>query len=243
MPILEIPTRFVEKAKYVATIFTNVEREYDALLQMMTLGFDWVWRRRMLSRIYCHRATRILDLACGTGLVTFALSRSISSEGLVVGLDPSMHMLRPALRKKRATRTRCSLEFIRAVGEFMPFRDEIFEYETIGLALRNFGDKSAMFGEARRTLTNSGWLLSVDFVVPDKSLVRKLYMFHVFNVLPALGRLVSVSWHRTLVYLAKSIQLSASSAQTCRLLSRHGFRRTFSEKITLGVVALVGGQK
>ena len=125
----------------------------------------------------------------------------------------------------------------------MPFRDGIFEYETIGLALRNFADKSAMFGEVHRTLTHSGWFLSVDFVVPTKSLVQKLYMFHIFNVLPALGRLVSRSWHRTLVYLANSIQLSASPAETRELLSRRGFQRTFSEKITLGVVALVGGQR
>jgi demethylmenaquinone methyltransferase/2-methoxy-6-polyprenyl-1,4-benzoquinol methylase len=240
---LEIPTKFVEKARYVATIFTDVEREYDTLLGMMTLGLDWAWRRRMLSKIHYQRATSILDLACGTGLVTFALSRSMGSRGLVVGLDPSTSMLRTALRKRRATKTRCSLEFVRAAGEFMPFRDETFEYETIGLALRNFADKSAMFGEAHRTLTNSGWLLSVDFVFPDKSFVRKLYMFHIFNVLPTLGRLVSSSWHRTLAYLAKSIKLSASPAETCSLLSRRRFRRTFSEKITLGVVALVGGQK
>jgi demethylmenaquinone methyltransferase/2-methoxy-6-polyprenyl-1,4-benzoquinol methylase len=240
---LEISTKFVEKAKFVATIFTDVEREYDALLRMMTLGLDWAWRRRLLSRIDYQRSIRILDLASGTGLVTFALCRSMGTQGLVIGLDPSTSMLRIALRKKRATRTRCSLEFIRAAGEFMPFRDEIFEYETIGLALRNFADKSAMFREARRTLTNSGWLLSADFVLPDKSLVRRLYTFHVFNVLPTLGGLISGSWHRTLVYLAKSIQVSASPTETCGLLSRGGFRRAFFEKITLGVVALVGGQK
>jgi demethylmenaquinone methyltransferase/2-methoxy-6-polyprenyl-1,4-benzoquinol methylase len=240
---LEIPTGFVEKARLVKTIFTNVEREYDALLHTMTLGFDWTWRARMLSRIHGHRAICILDLACGTGLVTFALSRSMRSGGLVIGLDPNTSMLRAALRKKRSTRTRCSIELVRAAGEFMPFRDRIFEYETIGLALRNFSDKSAMFGEAHRTLTNSGWLLSVDFVLPDKWLIRKLYMFHIFNILPSLGRLVSGSWHRTLVYLANSIQLSASRAETCRMLSRHGFRRIFSEKMTLGVVALVGGQR
>jgi demethylmenaquinone methyltransferase/2-methoxy-6-polyprenyl-1,4-benzoquinol methylase len=240
---LEIPTGFVEKARLVRTIFTNVEREYDALLHTMTLGFDWTWRARMLSRICPDRAVCILDLACGTGLVTFALSRSIGSGALVIGLDPSTSMLRTALRKKHLTRTRCSIEFVRAAGEFMPFRDGIFEYETIGLALRNFSDKSAMFGEAHRTLTNLGWLLSVDFVLPDKSLIRKLYMFHVFNILPTLGRLVSGSWHRTLVYLAKSIQLSASPTDTCEMLSTHGFQRTFSEKMTLGVVALVGGQR
>jgi len=240
---LEIPTKFVEKARFVRGIFTDVEKEYNALLHLMTLGLDWTWRRRMSSRIYYPRSRRILDLACGTGLVTFALSRSMRSQGLVIGLDPSTSMLRTAIKKKRATRTHCSLEFVRAVGEFMPFRDRTFEYETVGLALRNFGDKSSVFSEAHRTLTNSGWLLSVDFVLPDKSLIRKLYMFHVFTVLQTLGRLVSGNWRRTLAYLAKSIQLSAPPLETCRMLSRHGFRRTFSEKITLGVVALVGGQK
>ena len=47
MTQMEIPTRFVDKARFVRAIFTDVEREYDILLHMMTLSFDWVWRRRM----------------------------------------------------------------------------------------------------------------------------------------------------------------------------------------------------
>jgi len=240
---LEIPTTFVEKAKLVRVIFTDVEKEYDTLLHLLTLGLDWTWRRRMTSRIHYGQGTLILDLACGTGLVTFALCQSMEPRGLVIGLDPSRSMLRAATARKRLTRTCCSLEFIRATGEFMPFRDGIFEYETVGLALRNFGDKSAMFYEVHRTLTNSGWFLSVDFVVPDRALIRKWYMFHLFNVLPTLGRLVSVNWHRTLAYLARSIQISIPPAEICSMLSRHGFKRTFSERITLGAVSLVAGQK
>jgi demethylmenaquinone methyltransferase/2-methoxy-6-polyprenyl-1,4-benzoquinol methylase len=224
-------------------IFTDVEREYDALLRLMTLGLDWTWRRRMLSRINYPGATRVLDLACGTGLVTFALSRLLGPRSLVIGLDPSSSMLRSVIRKKHARRTRCQIEFIRATGELMPFPDGIFQYETVGLALRNFGDKSAVFSEAHRTLTDSGWFLSVDFVVPGNSVIKRLYMFHIFNVLPALGRLVSGNWHRTLVYLARSIQLSTPPAELSEMLSNLGFRQTFSERITLGVVTLLGGQR
>jgi demethylmenaquinone methyltransferase/2-methoxy-6-polyprenyl-1,4-benzoquinol methylase len=240
---LKIPTKFVEKARFVRVIFTDVEKEYDALLHLMTFGLDWTWRRRMISRINFHRATRILDLACGTGLVTFALSRYVNSRALVVGLDPSCSMLQSAIKKKHATTTSCDIELIRATGEFMPLRNGLFEYETIGLALRNLGDKSAVFSEAHRTLADSGWFLSVDFVIPTSSLIQRLYMFYIFNVLPSLGRLVSSSWHRTLTYLARSIQLSAPPAETCKVLSRNGFQRTLSEKITLGVVALIGGRR
>lgn len=240
---MEIPTRFVDKAKFVKVIFTDVEKEYDMLLHLLTLGLDWTWRRRLTSKINYRRGVRILDLACGTGLVTFQLCKSIRAGGLVVGLDPSKSMLRPAISKKRQARHQLSLEFIRATGEFLPFRSGIFDYETVGLALRNFGDKTATFSEVHRTLSNSGWFLSVDFVVPDNPLIRRLYMFHIFNILPNLGRLVSSNWHRTLTYLAKSIQLSSSPSVTRNLLSKHGFSHSFSEEITLGVVALVGGQK
>lgn len=241
--ILEIPTEFAAKAKFVKVIFTDVDKEYDALLRLFTLGQDWAWRRRMLSKIRFGRARRVLDLACGTGLVTFAFSRLMKPQGLVVGLDPSESMLRTAIKNKHESKAGCAIEFVRAVGEFMPFRSEVFQYETIGLALRNFADKSAMFREAHRTLTKRGLFLSVDFVVPDIFLVRKLYMFHIFNILPNLGHLVSTNWHRTLKYLAKSIQMSASPTETCRLLCQQGFRRTYSEKITLGIVAIVGGEK
>jgi demethylmenaquinone methyltransferase/2-methoxy-6-polyprenyl-1,4-benzoquinol methylase len=238
---VQIPEGFVDKARFVKVIFTDVQKEYDALLHILTLGLDWTWRRRMISRVVCNRPLRVLDLACGTGLVTFALCRRIGSRGLVVGLDPSASMLQPATGRKRSSGG--APEFVRAVGEFMPFRDEVFDYETVGLALRNFGDKAAMFGEAQRTLTSSGCFLSVDFVVPDKPLIRKLYMFHVFNILPAVGRIVSENWQRTLAYLAKSIQISVPPPEICKMLREQGFRRASFHKITLGVVALVEGRK
>jgi demethylmenaquinone methyltransferase/2-methoxy-6-polyprenyl-1,4-benzoquinol methylase len=238
---MEIPTGFGDKAKFVRVIFTDVQREYDLLLHLLTFGMDWAWRRRLFSRITYHKSLRVLDLACGTGLITFPLQRMVGVDGLVVGLDPSISMLQPAVKRKHSGKV--PVEFVRAVGEYMPFRDNVFDYETVGLALRNFGDKVAMFTEARRTLTDSGSFLSIDFVLPDKALVRKLYLSYVLLVFPVLGRLVSDSWHRTFVYLGKSIELSSLPAEICEMLSSSGFRRTFHQRMTLGVVALVGGEK
>lgn len=240
---MEIPTNFVDKARLVRIIFTDVEREYDALLHLMTLGFDRIWRRRLLARIHSVQTRRILDLASGTGLMTFDLARSIKGESLVIGLDPSQSMMKAAIRKKRKLRLGCGLEFVRATGEFLPFRSQTFGYVTVGLALRNFGNKAAVFSESRRVLAPSGWFLSVDFVLPAAALVRRLYLFHIFHVLPALGRLVSSNWHRTLTYLARSIELSTSALGIQRLLSDQGFRQTFHESMTLGVVALIGAEK
>src|SRR5208337_3233430 len=243
MTQIQIPTRFVDKAKFVRVIFTDVEREYDVLLHLMTLSFDWVWRRRMYAKMDFSGEVMVLDLACGTGLVTFELSRAIRDGGLIVGLDLSPAMLSIANRKKHMFQGECKVDFVRAVGEYLPFRDATFGYVTIGLALRNFADKPAMFRDSLRVLIHPGWFLSVDFVRPEGLFVWRLYNFHIFHVLPAIGGLVSGYWKRTLIYLANTILKSSTAKETSEALLDVGFQRTLSEKMTLGVVALVCGQK
>jgi len=243
MPLMEIPTKFVEKAKFVQTIFTDVETEYDRLLHLMTFTFDSVWRSRMLSKIDFRKKIMVLDLACGTGLVTFELGRRAGTGSMVVGLDLSPAMLSVARRKNTTNQSDCSIEFVRAVGESMPFREGFFSYVTVGLALRNFANKQAVFKESMRVLARSGWFFSVDFVHPNNKIVWFVYRFHIFHVLPAFGRIVSTYWNRTLVYLANSILISTRTPEICKLLEEVGFRSTLVEKMSLGIVALIGARK
>jgi demethylmenaquinone methyltransferase/2-methoxy-6-polyprenyl-1,4-benzoquinol methylase len=240
---MEIPTKFVEKVKFVQTIFTDVETEYDRLLHMMTFTFDSVWRSRMLSKIDFRHEIMVLDLACGTGLVTFELGRRAKPGSLVVGLDLSPAMLSVAIRKRTKNLSNCSVEFVRAVGESLPFRQDCFSYVTVGLALRNFANKLAVFKESLGVLMGSGWFFSVDFVHPDNKTVWMTYKFHIFHVLPAVGRIVSTYWNRTLIYLATTILISMRAPEICTLLKKAGYRNTLVEKMSLGIVALIGARK
>ena len=240
---MKIPTKFVEKAKFVQAIFTDVETEYDSLLHLMTLTFDSAWRSRMLSQIDFQHETMVLDLACGTGLVTFELGRRARAGSLIVGLDLSPAMLSVARRKNTTTQSNCSIEFVRAVGESLPFREGFFNYITVGLALRNFANKLTVFKESLRVLTRSGWFFSVDFIHPDNNVVWMVYRIHIFHVLPAFGRIVSTYWNRTLIYLANTILISTRLPEICKLLEEAGFRDTLVEKMSLGIVALVGARK
>jgi demethylmenaquinone methyltransferase/2-methoxy-6-polyprenyl-1,4-benzoquinol methylase len=242
MSQMKIPSGFVEKAKFVGVIFTGVEREYDALLRIMTVGFDWVWRKRMLSRIPLFAAANALDQACGTGLVTFELSRKAGARSLIVGLDLSLAMLAVASRNRRKLQL-TNTAFVRAAAELLPFREACFRYVTIGLALRNFGDRMSVFRESLRILRTHGWFFSVDFVRPEQRIIWRIYRFHIFHVLPVVARLVSSHWNQTMIYLANTIVLSSAPTQISDQLVQAGFRHSFTERITLGVVALVGAQK
>ncbi len=240
---MEIPTKFVEKAKFVQTIFTDVETLYDDTVPIEIFTFDSVWRSRMLSKLDFSKTTKVLDLACGTGLVTFELGRRARTGSMIVGLDLSPAMLTVARRKNTKNLSHCSIEFVRAVGEFLPFREGFFNYVTVGLALRNFANKLAVFKESLRVLMRSGWFFSVDFVHPDNNIVWFIYRFHIFHVLPAFGRIVSTYWNRTLIYLANTILISTRVPEICKLLNEIGFQSILVEKMSWGIVALIGGRK
>ena len=240
---MDIPSKFTDKAKFVLGIFTDVETEYDSLLHLMTLTLDSVWRKRMISKINFSTEVKVLDLACGTGLVTFQVADSTPAPHIVVGLDLSTAMLRIARKNKLRRRSSCPIEFVRAIGEFLPFRPEVFDYITIGLALRNFADKLAVFKESRRILRASGCFLSIDFVHPEGARIWSVYRFHIFRVLPAIGSVVSSYWKRTLVYLANSIAIAVPAEEICGRLGEVGFRSTFLETMSFGIVALIGARK
>jgi ubiquinone/menaquinone biosynthesis C-methylase UbiE len=61
----------------------------------ITLGEQYV------SDISPPSGARCLDLACGTGLVTFPLARAAGSDGLVVGVDVTPAMLEIARKRER----------------------------------------------------------------------------------------------------------------------------------------------
>lgn len=94
------------------------------------------------------RVGRALDVGCGTGRSTVALSE-IAAE--VVGLDSSREML--ALVK-----TRERIHYTEARAERMPFADAAFGLVNVACAFHWFTRREFLL-EARRVLRPGGWLV------------------------------------------------------------------------------------
>jgi SAM-dependent methyltransferase len=91
---------------------------------------------------------RALDVACGTGQSTRALT---AIAGSVVGIDASPAMIQraPALP---------DVAYSLARAEALPFGDTAFELVTVGLAVHWF-DQTSFLGEVARVLRPGGWLV------------------------------------------------------------------------------------
>jgi ubiquinone/menaquinone biosynthesis C-methylase UbiE len=88
-----------------------------------------------------------LDVACGTGHATDAISR-ISKK--TVGCDLSESMLREA-------RSHFPLEFVKANAESLPFADSTFDFVSISMAF-HWVNQEKFLTEARRVLMPGGYL-------------------------------------------------------------------------------------
>lgn len=56
----------------------------------------WPAQKRLLEKANLQKGEKVLDISCGTGLVTFAITETIGPEGSVTGIDLSEGMIEKA---------------------------------------------------------------------------------------------------------------------------------------------------
>lgn len=97
----------------------------------------------------------VLDLACGTGLVTFPAAQAVGSAGSVVATDISDAMV--GMVTEEAGRRRLSqVSALRADAETFPFDEAQFDAVLCGLGLMYAPDPVASLVGARRVLRAGG---------------------------------------------------------------------------------------
>jgi ubiquinone/menaquinone biosynthesis C-methylase UbiE len=96
---------------------------------------------------------RVLDVACGTGVVTRLAAERVGADGTAAGLDVNAGMLAVA---RSQTPTDISINWYQASAEAMPLPDETFDVVLCQMGLQFVPDKLAALREMRRVLENSG---------------------------------------------------------------------------------------
>jgi SAM-dependent methyltransferase len=100
---------------------------------------------------------RVLDVACGTGIVTRTAADRVAPDGRTVGVDLNDAML------SVARRVRPDIEFRQADAARLPFADESFDTVLSQMALMFFPDRGAAVREMSRVTTSGG---TVALLVP-----------------------------------------------------------------------------
>jgi ubiquinone/menaquinone biosynthesis C-methylase UbiE len=112
-----------------------------------------LWANDLVARAAPRAGERVLDLACGTGIVA-RLAAARMGAGRIVGLDNNPGML--AVARSLPPGAGPLIEWQEGSALALPFPDEAFDLIFCQLGLQFFPDRPAALAEMRRVLSSGG---------------------------------------------------------------------------------------
>ena len=171
-----------DRAAFVTTLFDGAARHYDWVGHLLAFGSGPYYRRRTLARAGLRPQMKLLDVATGTGQVARAAARILGDPRGVVGLDPSVGMLREARRVHAGP-------LVQGRAEEIPLQDDAFDMLSMGFALRHVATLEIAFAEYRRVLKPGGRLLLLEVSRPRSAMIRWAIRIYFQHVLPLIIRI------------------------------------------------------
>jgi len=226
------------KKTLVRAVFDSVATRYDLMNDLMSLGVHRAWKRAFIAALAPRPDRTLLDLAGGTGDITFgwlaggggpAILSDINASMLAVGRDR-------ALARGFAR----GLSFLVADGERLPLPDRSVDTVTISFGLRNCTDKPAVLREARRVLKPGGRFHCLEFSRLQVAALAPLYDAWSFRVLPRLGRAVAHD-AESYQYLAESIRTFPDQETLAGMMGEAGLAQVRVRNLTGGIAAIHSG--
>lgn len=112
------------------------------------------WARELIRRAAPQDGERILDLACGTGVVTREIVNSGIRPDSLVAVDHNADML--AVARELSIQTGLDVEWVETDVGNLPFDDDHFDLAFCQQALQFFPDRPAALRELHRVMKTGG---------------------------------------------------------------------------------------
>jgi len=226
------------KATLVREVFDSVATRYDLMNDLMSLGIHRVWKRVFIAALDPRPNHQLLDLAGGTGDISFGwLARG---GGPVLLSDINESMLRVGRDRSVARGLVSGLSFLVADAEKLPIPDRSVDRVSMAFGLRNCTDKPAVLREARRVLKPGGRFMCLEFSRLQIAAFLNVYDLWSFKVLPRIGRIVAKD-EDSYQYLAESIRTFPDQETLAGMMREAGLGQVSVRNLSGGIAAIHTG--
>ena len=202
----------------VKKIFTDIAWKYERFNKLSSFGQYRSWLRTLIDKSPITSETLMLDIAGGTGDVTFTACE----------------------RKQRLDAGEANgvpVELAVVDGQDIPYEDGSFDIITMSYGIRNMPERERALSEMYRVLKPGGALCVLEFSTPPNPLMRLGYNLYLRWGIPTWGKIVTGD-ASGFVYLAKSIKAFPDQKGFTRMLKNAGFSRVEYTNVTFGVAAV-----
>ncbi len=226
------------KAALVRGVFDSVAARYDLMNDLMSLGIHRVWKQIFISDLQPTAGHVLLDLAGGTGDISFGWLRRGGGPVLLSDINYAMLSIGRDRALDRGLGAEVSL--LVADAETLPLPDRCVDRVSIAFGLRNCTDKAAVLREARRVLKPGGRFLCLEFSRLRVYALGPVYDAWSFGVLPRLGQMVAGD-AESYRYLAESIRTFPAQQELATMMQEAGLDRVKVRNLSGGIAAIHSG--
>lgn len=226
-----------EKVHRVTDVFNTVADKYDLMNDVMSFGIHRLWKRFTIEMSSVREGQCVLDIAGGTGDLTYQLAKRVGNNGTVYLADINASMLAIGQNRLIDRGVINNVNYVQANAEALPFPDNYFDCITFAFGLRNVTNQAAALTEIYRILKPAGRILILEFSKPVLPLLQPLYDVYSFKVLPFLGKCITGS-AESYQYLAESIRKHPDQETLKKMLETAELSGCDYYNLSGGIVAL-----
>ena len=225
----------------IRSLFDNIAPTYDFLNHLLSLRRDLYWRKMAVQELNGLKGW-ILDIATGTGDVAIEIIHQNDRHRKVYGLDFSEPMIKRAWQKVSEKKLSKTIALSLGDALSLPFRDNTFDASTIAFGLRNIVKKEQALSEMVRVIKRGGKVIVLEFTLPEKGLMRRLFPVYFQRILPRLGGLISGD-RGAYAYFPESVLHFASAENYEEAMRSVGLESVGSQSLTGGIASIISGMK
>ncbi|EIE51608.1 ubiquinone biosynthesis methyltransferase UbiE [Salipiger aestuarii] len=230
-----------EKAGRVRGVFGSVASKYDVMNDAMSFGIHRIWKDAMMDWLAPRAGQTLLDVAGGTGDVSFRfLGRAGSGHATV--LDLTEPMLVAGRQRAEAGSMADMLDWVVGDAMALPFADNTFDVYTISFGIRNVTRPQEALNEAFRVLKPGGRLMVLEFSQIPNDMMQKIYDLYSFNIIPRMGQVIAND-RDSYQYLVESIRKFPDQDSFLSMVRAAGFEQAKFRNLSMGIACLHSGWK
>jgi len=230
-----------EKAGRVQGVFGSVASKYDVMNDAMSMGIHRIWKDAMMDWIAPRPGTKLLDVAGGTGDISFRYLKR-AGHGHATVCDLTEPMLVEGRKRAEASQMSDSLDWVTGDAMALPFPDNTFDTYTISFGIRNVTRPQEALNEAYRVLKPGGRLMVLEFSQIPNDMMQKAYDLYSFNVIPKMGQVIAND-RDSYQYLVESIRKFPDQETFLNMVKQAGFENAKYRNLTMGIACLHSGWK
>lgn len=226
-----------EKKELVREVFQSVAPRYDLMNDLMSLGVHRGWKRDFIAGLDPRPNRTLLDLAGGTGDISFGWLAKGGGPAILSDINPAMLSMG---QERARSKSIGNVDFLVADAEILPLPDCSVDRVSMAFGLRNCTDKLAVLREAHRVLRPGGQFHCLEFSRVQVSALESVYDAWSFQVMPLLGKVVAGD-SESYRYLAESIRTFPDQETLAGMMREAGLSRVSFRNLTGGIAAIHRG--